>query len=81
MAYTKITHGLVEQQYDDEGNCIKQRFIPLNDAPVDRRKHLSPPGEDEEPDDELIEDAAEITQLESIEKGCPFDMVQPLVRK
>jgi hypothetical protein len=78
--YRKIVQGYIEQVYDEEGNCLSQEFFPHESAPVDRRIIR---GEDENvtdgelEDDEVIEHPEDIAALESVEKFCGTDLVQP----
>lgn len=67
MSYTKIVQGWLEISYDDAGDCTELKFVPNDSAEVDRRDE----------NDDLIEDAAVIADLESREKHVDFEMEQP----
>ena len=80
MYYTKITHGWCEQTFDFNGLCLEQRFISDDSKPIERRALLEEgevTSKGELEDDELIQHPADLQHLESIEKFCPLDMVDP----
>lgn len=82
--YTRVTEGVVEQIYDDLGNCVGQQFVPFEGKPIDRRVIRlddEEVGEEELQHDEVIEHEDDIKELESREKFFPFDMVQPVPPK
>lgn len=78
--YTKVTEGVVEQIYDDEGQCVGQQFVPFEGKATDRRM-IRLDGEEVGPDDldndEIIDHPEDIKALEERERFQPYDMVQP----
>lgn len=65
MSYCKLVFGFVEQHYDDEGCCTAQEFFPTGE--VDRRDE----------NDDPIDNPLLLEEIESLEKHCSLDMVQP----
>ena len=78
--YIKVVQGVVEQLYDDEGNCLGQQFLPMESADVDRRivrDEDAALDDGELENDEVIEHPDDIEALLQIEKFQAFEMVQP----
>ena len=81
MLYVKVIKGWCEITYNFEGKPLSTKFVQNESEQIERRAQRdASDGEQKEgqlEDDELVEHPDDIEYLESKEKYCHLEMVQP----